>query len=105
MIDYVLQLSCAFCIAEDHLKNVKTALGIFSSWKDLGLNLGLRASALEEIEKDHKFVKDQLREVLQRWLKRIDNIDKNVCPTWSQLVEAVEPINRALSDEIKKKYC
>ena len=98
-------ISRAFCIAEDHLKHVKTALGNFSRGKDLGLELGLRATALEEIERDHKFVKDQLHEVLQRWLKRIDNIDKNVCPTWSQLVKAVEPINRALSDEIKDKYC
>ena len=82
---------------------IKRVLGNFSRWKDLGLNLGLRASALDVIEKDHNFVEDRLREVLLRWLKRIDNIDENVCPTWSQLVNAVEPMNRALSHYIRER--
>ena len=85
--------------------NIKRELGNFSKWKDLGLNLGLHPSALDVIEANRKFVEDQLHDVLQRWLKRIDNIDENVCPSWSQLVEAVKPIDCALSDDIKKRHC
>ena len=58
-------------------------------------------SVLDVIEENRKIVECQLHEVLQRWLKRIDNIYENVCLMWSQHVEAVKPINRALFDEIK----
>ena len=91
------------CVAIENLKKVKDALDYFSDWKNLGHNLKLHPDLLERISKNKHEVDDRLEEVLRKWLKR-KSMDSDKEPTWSQLVAAVEPIDRALSDKIKEKY-
>ena len=91
------------CAAIKNLQEVKAALGYFSDWNNLGLNLGLHPDLLERISKDKHEVDGRLEEVLRNWLQR-KFMDSDKEPTWNQLVAAVEPIDYALSDNIKKKY-
>ena len=92
-----------YCIAIEDLKEVKGALGYFPEWKSLGLNLELHPNLLEVIVKNKHNVSDRLEEVLCNWLRK-NYMDKQKDPTWSQLASAVEPIDRALSEQIKQHY-
>ena len=73
----------------------------------LGLNLGIRMSALEIIEKDYRSSRDQLRMVIYHWLIRrgIGRQKQNEHPTWGALADAVSPINHALAMRVRDKYC
>ena len=84
--------------------DVKHQLGHFAQWKELGLNLGLSPSSLEVIEEDYGRANERLEAVLLLWLRRNYNLDKFKPPSWSQLADAVEPINRALSIAIKERH-
>ena len=103
-IDLEAAVFCAFCTASEHLAVVKRELGDFAQWKGLGLNLGISPSSLEVIEEDYSRASERLHEVLLRWLRRNYNLDKYKPPSWRQLVDAVEPINRALAIAIKERY-
>ena len=94
---------CALCVAE-HLVDVKSELGQFVKWKTLGLNLGLSSASLEVIEEDYRFTNERLEAVLLRWLRKCYNLHKYGSPTWSQLAEAVEPIDCALAITIKERH-
>ena len=89
------------CVAIVNLKEIKDALGYFSDWNSLGLNLGLHPRLLEVISVDRHSVQDRQDEVLRNWLSK-NYIDRGKEPTWSQLVAAIEPINPALSMYISK---
>ena len=97
-------LFCAFCIATEHLVDVKRELDDFAQWRDLGLNLGLSSSFLEVIEEDYPRANERLEAVLRRWLKKNYNLQQHGSPSWSRLVRAVEPINRALAITIKERH-
>ena len=82
--------------------NVKQALGHFARWQDLGLNLGLHPDLLEVIG-CKKTVNEQVYDVLYEWLNMNYAVDRHGPPTWGQLADAVEPINRSLANSIRKK--
>ena len=89
-------------VAIKDLQEVMDAVGIVSNWKSLGINLGVSLDLIDWTE-EHKYsVKDRLVEVLRNWLqmKSVDNKEK---PTWNQLVDALKPINRDVSEKISKK--
>ena len=94
---------CAFCVAEQHLDDVKKELGYFAHWKNLGLNLGLSPSSLEEIDVDYMRVNEKLEAVLLRWLRKEYNLGRYGPPTWKQLAEAVRTINIALAVSIMER--
>ena len=78
-----------------------------SQVQSLGLNLGLLASAIEKIQKDFASVKEQKIELIKYWLRRREIIrNMQSCPpTWSQLADAVDEDNFALSKSIRSKHC
>ena len=91
------------CIAIENLKELKDALGYFSDWNNLGLNLGLHPDLLKRISEDKHNVDGRVEEVLRNWLQ-MKCTDSEKEPTWNQLVAAVRPIDPALSIHISKKY-
>ena len=95
-------LFCAYWIAIEDLETVKDALGFFADWNNLGLKLDLHPNLLERISKNNHDVDDRLDKVLRNWLNK-ETMHKRT-PTWSALVAALEPINYALSEKIRKKH-
>ena len=94
---------CILYVAIEDLDKVKDALEFFSDWNRLGLKLGLHPDLLKRISRNKQEVEDQLEEMLRNWLQ-MNCMDSEKEPTWSQLVAAVKPIDRALSIRIEKKY-
>ena len=92
----------AFCTAAEHLVDVKSELGHFAHAKELGLNLGLSPKLLKVIERDYKWTSEQLGEILLKWLEGNYDVEKYGLPSWSALVNAVEPIDHALT--IKRNH-
>ena len=84
--------------------DVKHELGHFAKWHDLGLRLGLSPQHLEVIDSDGKETDDKLKKVLLEWLKRNYDTDKHGLPSWSALVNAVEPTDHALALTIKRNH-
>uniref|UniRef100_A0A1X7US54 Death domain-containing protein n=1 Tax=Amphimedon queenslandica TaxID=400682 RepID=A0A1X7US54_AMPQE len=72
------------------------------SYYRLGLSLGLLHRTLDIIKTDNNSsVEHCLREVLTKWLKKADNVEK---PTWSALVAALRSINEnAVAEEIDRE--
>ena len=97
-------MSCTFCIAVEQLVDVKKELDRFIRWKDLGLNLGLHCSKLEEIERDYRWTNERLEAVLTEWLRMNYDIEKYGLPSWRQLAHAVEPVDCALALAIKEHH-
>ena len=78
----------------DVLESVKEVI----DWKELGLQLGIEYSTLEEIEEEQRGrVRRCRREMLAAWLQGEDNAKEQ---TWSTLVDAVDKIDSALSERI-----
>ena len=94
----------AFRVAAEHLVDVKRELGHFAHPTDLGLNLGLSPKLLKVIERDYRWTNEQLGEILLKWLERNYDLDKYGLPSWSALVDAVDPIDHALAVTIKKNH-
>ena len=81
---------------------------VASNWKDVGLALRLDPDTLNEIEADCKNVKNCLREVLAKWLKKLYNTSRYGPPSWKLLVAAVgHPAggnNLALAEKIAERH-
>ena len=95
---------CAYFTATENLRVVKEELGEFSEWYDLGLNLGLSPDSLDVIKEDERMIKGRVRAVLLKWLRKKYDVEQYGSPSWSTLVGAVEPINRALALAIKNRH-
>ena len=95
----------AYHVAIEDLNQVEEELRYFSDWNQLGLKLGLHPDLLLMIGQDptKQSLAERVEEVLRKWLKR-ECMDSQKEPTWSQLVNALDPIDRALSIKSKKKY-
>ena len=66
---------------------------------ELGLQLGVPESDLDDIEVDYRYVTDKRRETLKKW----ERIDER--PSWSKLVKALVAINeRHVARNIAEKY-
>ena len=95
---------CASCTAVENLMDIKRELGHYPHWQALGLNLGLSPDFLELIMEEHHLTTDRLMAVLLEWLKRNYDVEKYGLPSWSALVNAVQPINSALALTIKNHH-
>uniref|UniRef100_A0A1X7SK41 Death domain-containing protein n=1 Tax=Amphimedon queenslandica TaxID=400682 RepID=A0A1X7SK41_AMPQE len=82
-------------LVRDALKSAKFT---DADWFDLGLKLGLEYSDLKSIEKDKDSNSTRLRECLGVWLS-----SNSVC-TWEMLASALEELDRAAAEHIRKKY-
>ena len=94
----------AFCTVAEDLVDVKRELGLFADAKELGLNLGLSPKLLKVIERDYKWTSEHLEEILLKWLERDYDVVKYGLPSWSALVNAVDPIDHALALTIKRNH-
>ena len=66
---------------------------------ELGLQLGVPESDLDDIEDDYRYVADRRRETLRKW----ERIDER--PSWAKLVRALVAINeRRVARNIAEKY-
>ena len=92
---------------EDDLKEIVTELEDITDVEGLGLNLGIRMSALERITIDYQLLEKRKTKVIYHWLKRKDIVrqKQNEHPTWSELADAVAAIDPALSERIHYKHC
>ena len=68
-------------------------------WYTLGLLLNVPKSSLSTIRTNNPDDLDCLYETLQEWLNQTDSP-----PTWHQLAEVVEPLDRSKAQEIRQRY-
>ena len=74
----------------------KELLPLATDWKTIGTLLGLPEHILEKIKTDEDTARDRLQKMLSEWLKQVES------PTWKALADAVESINKAKAEEIRK---
>lgn len=67
-------------------------LPVANDWKSIGVLLNVPKNTIDDINEEHKRVKDCLREMLAEWVKQ--------GPTWTDLVEAVKHVNPCISEAI-----
>ena len=71
-------------------------LSISHEWKNVGALLDISSGTLERLERDEPNVNSRLRAMLTEWLKQV-----NPPPTWTQLVNAVKPLNPSKAEELR----
>ena len=90
--------------AQDDKPTLKEAFQLLfplaHEWHNIGVLLGILDGDLNAINADNAAVRSCLREMLRKWLSRVDSR-----PTWSSLAEAVEPFDPRKVEEIHQKYC
>ena len=86
---------------------IATMLDGITDVEGLGLNLGIRMSALERIMYEYPHPRNQKATVIYHWLKRKDIVrqKQNVLPTWDVLATAVASLDPSLSDRIRDQHC
>ena len=74
----------------------KKLLPLATDWANIGVLLGLEEDTLQEIKQNERQERNCLRVMLSAWLKTEDPL-----PTWNDLAEAVEQIDREIAEEIR----
>ena len=76
----------------------------YSKWSELGLELGLHQSTLDEIRAEFgTSVSSCLRECLTRWLNKQDNIMRRSGVNYNSLADALITIGeKAVAENISK---
>ena len=73
-------------------------LSISKDWKNIGILLSIPSGTLDKIERDEQDMHSRLREMLIQWFKI------NHQPTWTQLIDVVEPFDLSKAEELKRRY-
>ena len=77
-----------------------------TSWKRLGLHLGLYNETLSEIEVDERGITANcLQNCITAWLNRRDSVDDNGIPSWATLASALEKIGQKSAGYSLRKKC
>ena len=98
-----------FAPGVDDLRELLSVLEQVIEWHQLGLNLGLRESALERVECGFRNLWDAKREMLKLWLKQDDQIpDAGTGATWRTLIKALRAMGyivlaKKIEDEVRIK--
>lgn len=71
-------------------------LSISKDWKNVGALLDIPSGTLDNIERDEADTNSRLRAMLAEWLKQI-----TPPPTWTQLIDAVEPFSVCVAEQLK----
>ena len=75
---------------EDDLPDtIKKLTDVAASWRNIGIQLGIRDSQLEAIQLQGESPLNCLRQMLSTWLRKNYNVKKFGEPTWMKLIEAV----------------
>ena len=75
-------------------------LPLASSWKNIGVLLGLSEDILDQINHDEQGVQNCLRKTVSCWLKQV-----NPPPRWKDLADAVDNIDPLKAQEIRNQCC
>lgn len=67
-------------------------------WKDIGIHLDMDPLILDRIEVDYKMSNERLREMLK------ERLYMEIKPTWEEVFEAVEEVNKREAHRLRKKY-
>ena len=87
---------------DSDLLSIYKALEHFEEWEDLGLELGLRKSTLNEISQEQRgIIKACKKAMLEAWLKWKDNVQQKGSPSWKRLLDAMRQVNAAFAAKIK----
>ena len=87
------------------LKKVERPLKDLKRWYELGLQLGLFESTLQDI--NLRYPKETGRESLYRWLKKEDDVRKRGGCSWRTLVAALRTLTKdenVIADAVEKQY-
>ena len=76
---------------------LRLLLPVASSWKTVGVFLGVSKDALDMIESDKKEVRSCLLEMLSTWLKQVSPE-----PSWGALAYSVEPFDEECAQKLRK---
>ena len=95
---------CVVELIPENLKDVRDLVwDVRTKWDDLGLELGIKISDLEVIEKNcNKDVNSCFTKMLLMWLKMVDPF-----PSWEGLVSALGKSSvgrKDIAEKIKGKY-
>ena len=74
----------------------KILLPLADEWKSIGVLLGLKQHDIGRIKGDEHTVRDCLCMMVSEWLKQPS-------PTWKDLADAVEDIDKQKATEIREK--
>ena len=89
------------------MDTIVTELKDISDILELGLALGIRKPALDEITQGNTKLVKQKIEVIHYWLTRREIVrqKQRECPAWSRLADAVHRLNPSLSEKIRHQHC
>ena len=85
--------SCYYVLitAENDLCDVLAVIRDLNDWKDLGLQLGLLYSTLNDLETYRHYKPSECRiDMLSAWLQQKDNVLQKGVPSWSVLRAALQ---------------
>ena len=91
----IMECLCYYVLitAENDLCDVLDVIRDLNDWKDLGLQLGLLYSTLNDIENHRRGKPSECRiDMLSAWLQQRDNVLQKGVPSWSVLRAALQKI-------------
>ena len=95
-------------VDEDDMQRILPEIKAVHNVENLGLALSVcwSTNSIERIQKDNQSIKNQKIQVIYHWLTRTDIIrgKQSILPKWSELADAVNNENAALSKNIRCKY-
>ena len=82
------------------IKAFRRVFRLARNWYTFGLLLNVPKSSLSTIRTEYADDLDRLCETLKEWLNQTDPP-----PTWHELADVVEPLDRSEAQEIRQRYC
>ena len=87
----------------DDLNEIFRKCKAFSNdWKFIGLELGVKKTTLDIIDKEYFDVKEMMLEMLASWLKR--QVKNQPVPSWNVLLTAISEYSRVQALQIASKF-
>ena len=87
------------------LNDVLSELDQICDLYQFGLQLGVRPNTLDRIEQNSFKVESRLKDVVKAWLSGDYMADRYGPRNWESLSKAVQKLNPASANRIKKRHC